>query len=75
MVIICRHVPVLGSRFARYNVFIFSCLRQWFIDELTGSPINIVLLLIISFLIYKLLKPETGIKFMILQFEVVKGTI
>lgn len=34
-------------------------LFQWFIDELTGSPINIILLLIIGFLIYKLLKPES----------------
>merc|ERR1711997_110605 len=36
-------------------------LLQWFIDELTGSPINIVLLLIICFLIYKLLKPESDV--------------
>jgi len=32
---------------------------QWFLDELTGSPVNIILLLIILFLIYKLLKPES----------------
>jgi len=36
-------------------------LMQWFIDELTGSPINIALLLIICFLIYKLLKPESEV--------------
>jgi len=36
-------------------------LLQWFMDELTGSPINIVLLLIIGFLIYKLLKPESDV--------------
>jgi len=36
-------------------------LLQWFIDELTGSPINIVLLLVIGFLIYKLLKPESDV--------------
>merc|ERR1719510_628293 len=34
---------------------------QWFIDELTGSPLNIVLLLVICFLIYKLLKPESDV--------------
>jgi len=32
---------------------------QWFIDEMTGSPINIVLLIAIIYLIYKILKPET----------------
>jgi len=32
---------------------------QWFIDEMTGSPINIVLLIAILYLIYKILKPET----------------
>jgi len=32
---------------------------QWFISELTGSYINIALLLVICFLIYKLLKPES----------------
>jgi membrane-associated progesterone receptor component len=36
-------------------------LWQWFIEELTGSPINVVLLLIICFLIYKLLKPESDV--------------
>ena len=42
---------------AMVSYFLFS---QWFVDELTGSPINIILLLIIGFLIYKLLKPESG---------------
>jgi len=32
---------------------------EWFISELTGSYINIALLLVICFLIYKLLKPES----------------
>ena len=40
--------------------FNINICRQWFLEELTGSPTNIVLLLIILFLIYKLLKPETG---------------
>ena len=42
--------------------------RQWFIEELTGSPINVVLLLIICFLIYKLVKPESG-KFQFITIE------
>lgn len=32
---------------------------QWFFDELTGNPINIVLLLAILYLLYKILKPES----------------
>lgn len=36
-----------------------TSLLQWFIDEMTGSPINIVLLIAIIYLIYKILKPET----------------
>ena len=47
-------------RILELKLFRFPFFRQWFMDELTGSPINIVLLLIIGFLIYKLLKPESG---------------
>jgi len=36
-----------------------TSVMQWFISELTGSYINIALLLVICFLIYKLLKPES----------------
>lgn len=32
---------------------------QWFLDELIGSPINVILLIAILYLIYKILKPES----------------
>lgn len=32
---------------------------QWFIDELTASPINIILLIAILYLLYKILRPES----------------
>ena len=35
------------------------CFRQWFIDELTASPINIILLIAILYLLYKILRPES----------------
>jgi len=31
---------------------------QWFIEELTGNPINVILLIAILYLLYKILKPE-----------------
>lgn len=47
-----------GSTKPESNTEETSMLR-WFIDELTGNPINIVLLIAIIYLIYKILKPET----------------
>ena len=38
---------------------LYVCFRQWFIDELTGSPINIILLIAILYLLYKILRPES----------------
>jgi len=32
---------------------------QWFMDELLGNPINVILLIAIVYLIYKILKPES----------------
>jgi len=33
---------------------------QWFLDELIGNPINVMLLIAILYLIYKILKPESA---------------
>ena len=38
------------------------CFSEWVISELTSNPINAVLLIAIVFLVYKILKPESGEK-------------
>ncbi len=39
--------------------FLSPICRSWFIAELTGSPINLLLLLAIVYLLYKILKSDS----------------
>ena len=61
-----------NSNFMIIFLIFFLSFSDWFISELTSNPINIVLLLAIFFLLYKIFKSNSGKKISVMLYPIIK---